>query len=437
MSKQTTDGPQDTKNQQKIKPEVRSEPLAEHAGVVDMAGGLIGAPREASFSAQVAQLGDSRFQLAQRVALAAEIGRIQGNLHLQRVVADVQRCAQCGDPSHVPEEEEGEGVNNFAPLPDSFYDDMNVVGRRAQAVHTTARDLLIWVQGRARLPLEEAIERIERADGDLEEAVEAAQTSAEQRTDERASPAAEQDAYAALLNLLDQTDMAQDIIEPVQDLAEAGLRLVFAAINRGLGEMAQQLMADIRAAQAEITRLRQRSQAAERELGQAFGQLGLNLALAAVGLALTAMMPPVGIAFSVAAAGGSMIWDRMLGPQGSDVPGAQQGSVNPSDVNASTSIGLTLGSAGLERFGLAGTRLARATNALGPVTIAVGTYIDAQETRQAIANYESLPGQIRAQQAVLEGLLRRYRALGPFMRDYQNAERRAQALEATAARLRR
>jgi len=302
------------------------------------------------------------------------------------------------------------------------------------------------VQGTARMALEEAIQRIDRADLALAAAVEAAEASAEQTTDQRASPATERAANAALSNLLAETTMAQDIIEPVQDLARAGLLRVFAAINRGLGATAQQLMADIRAAQAEITRLRQRSQAAERELGQAFGQLGLNLALAAVGLALTAMMPPVGIAFSVAAAGGSMIWDRMLGPQGSDVPSpsqgsaapsAPQGSVSPSDVNATSSIGLTLGSAGLERFGLAGTRLARATSALGPVTIAVGTYIDAQETRQAIANYESLPGQIQAQQAILEGLLRRYQALGPFMQDYQNAELRAQALEATAARLER
>ena len=118
MSKEAADGQHSTAKQRKNVPEVRSEPVAEHAAVADLARGLGGAADEASIQAQVAQLSDARFQTAQRVALAAQIGRIQGNQHLQRVVAQVQRCEECGDPSHVPGEEEEEGPNDFAPLPD-------------------------------------------------------------------------------------------------------------------------------------------------------------------------------------------------------------------------------------------------------------------------------------------------------------------------------
>ncbi len=467
MSKQTAEGQHDTKKQQKNKPDVLTEQTEERVNVAGLPGGLIGLADDTSIQAQAARLGDIRFQTAQRQALAAQIGRVQGNQHLQRVMTQIkqeertvekllpshglrdplassgssdplsghelrdpltmpasspiQRCDACGDPSHEPGEE---GPNTYSPLPDEFYDEMIEASAEAQEVRTTAGDLMNWVQGSVRMSLEEAMQSIDQADRALAAAVNATEVAAEQADDQRAPPALEDAANAALEDLLATSAMAQDVIEPIQDLCRAGLYRVFAEINRGLGLRTQQLLAGIRVAQSRVEALRLEAEAAGRELGESFAQLSLNVALGGVGLALTALCPPAGIIFSLAAAGGSMVWDRMLGPSGDHTP---------SDTIAGTSMSAT----GLGAFASEGTRFARAATHLGNLTIVAGAIIDSMEVNEAVLRYQTLPADLRQMQVVLNDLLRRYRSLGPFVEGYRSAEARAQALESAASRLER
>jgi hypothetical protein len=65
-----------------------------------------------SFENQAARLGDPRLTIVQRQALAAEIGRVQGNKHLQRVVASLK----LGDKT---EQETGEVTEQVRPTAES------------------------------------------------------------------------------------------------------------------------------------------------------------------------------------------------------------------------------------------------------------------------------------------------------------------------------
>ena len=69
----------DEKRQPRSKPAFIEELTGDLAGLAQLSGG--------SIQAQAARLGDTRLQTAQRRAVAAHIGRVQGNHHLQRVVA--------------------------------------------------------------------------------------------------------------------------------------------------------------------------------------------------------------------------------------------------------------------------------------------------------------------------------------------------------------
>ncbi len=78
---------QDKKNRAKVQPPALSPDLtAEKAGLPPLPESLLAAGAN-SIEAQAARLGDSRLQTAQRQGVAGQIGRTQGNLHLQRVVA--------------------------------------------------------------------------------------------------------------------------------------------------------------------------------------------------------------------------------------------------------------------------------------------------------------------------------------------------------------
>lgn len=78
---------QDKKNRAKVQPPVLSPDLTgEKAGLPPLPDSLLAAGAN-SIEAQAARLGDSRLQTAQRQGVAGQIGRTQGNLHLQRVVA--------------------------------------------------------------------------------------------------------------------------------------------------------------------------------------------------------------------------------------------------------------------------------------------------------------------------------------------------------------
>lgn len=66
--------------------EARADDLA---GLTQLPGGLIATAAVGTLQAQAAWLGDARFQTIQRQILAVHIGRVQGNQHLQRVVASL------------------------------------------------------------------------------------------------------------------------------------------------------------------------------------------------------------------------------------------------------------------------------------------------------------------------------------------------------------
>lgn len=88
---QTTEAKSGVRSKPKVKPAVVVEQLPDElAGLALVAGGPVAAGGADTIDAQAALLGDRRFQTAQRQALAAQIGRVQGNRHLQRVVASIQ-----------------------------------------------------------------------------------------------------------------------------------------------------------------------------------------------------------------------------------------------------------------------------------------------------------------------------------------------------------
>lgn len=77
----------DTRRKRRAKP-------ARQAGLVHLPVEPIAAFRGGSPGIQVARLGDPRLQTIQRQALAAQIGRRQGNRHLQRIIASVKGDAR-------------------------------------------------------------------------------------------------------------------------------------------------------------------------------------------------------------------------------------------------------------------------------------------------------------------------------------------------------
>jgi outer membrane protein OmpA-like peptidoglycan-associated protein len=108
------------KSQAKTKP-AAAEPTSYQVGLVDQLD-LSGAGAGDGLQAQAARLGNPGLQLAQRQALAAQIGRGQGNQHLQRVMASMQDGQKAGaaagrgakpGPASSPPAEELAGADLF------------------------------------------------------------------------------------------------------------------------------------------------------------------------------------------------------------------------------------------------------------------------------------------------------------------------------------
>jgi hypothetical protein len=77
-----------------VEPTVVVELTDDLAGLAQLSGGPAAAAGDGTIVAQDVRLGDGRLQTAQRRALAARIGQLQGNHHLQRAVASLKRDAQ-------------------------------------------------------------------------------------------------------------------------------------------------------------------------------------------------------------------------------------------------------------------------------------------------------------------------------------------------------
>jgi hypothetical protein len=99
---QAVEAKSDKRSWPKVKPTVVEEWTDDLAGLAKLPGGPIAAIGDGSIQAQAALLGDKRLQSVQRRTLAAQIGRAQGNRHLQRVIASVKGEAKTAPyPSHT------------------------------------------------------------------------------------------------------------------------------------------------------------------------------------------------------------------------------------------------------------------------------------------------------------------------------------------------
>jgi len=80
----------DRKNGHKSEPVPVSE-LSELANVTALPLGPLCAAGDGSIQTQAARLSDARLHSVQRQAMAAQVGQIQGNRHLKRVIGSPQR----------------------------------------------------------------------------------------------------------------------------------------------------------------------------------------------------------------------------------------------------------------------------------------------------------------------------------------------------------
>lgn len=98
----------DTKSEKKRRPQVEpvavAEPSGELAGLAVLPGGPLAAAGDGTIQGQSARLDDPRLHSAQRQALAAQIGLVQGNGHLRRVIAQAgRRTRAAGNTKSSPQ----------------------------------------------------------------------------------------------------------------------------------------------------------------------------------------------------------------------------------------------------------------------------------------------------------------------------------------------
>ena len=86
------------------KPTVGEELTQELADLPSLPGGPMAKAGGSTVQARAARLGDPPLQTAQRQDLATQIGRVQGNRHLQRVVASLKQAEETSpvQPHNIP-----------------------------------------------------------------------------------------------------------------------------------------------------------------------------------------------------------------------------------------------------------------------------------------------------------------------------------------------
>src|SRR3990172_2256739 len=94
---QAVEAQPDKKSRHISEPTIVAEPVSDWIGLAELPIGPIGAAGDGSVEAQAARLTDGRWQSAQRRALAIQIGRMQGNHHLQRLAVSLK-----GDDESAP-----------------------------------------------------------------------------------------------------------------------------------------------------------------------------------------------------------------------------------------------------------------------------------------------------------------------------------------------
>lgn len=91
QQKRAVESPPSKRNQGKATPTVGEELTVDLAALTQLTGSPVANAGDSTIEAQAARLSDSRLLTAQRRALAAQLGRVQGNQYLQRVVASLKR----------------------------------------------------------------------------------------------------------------------------------------------------------------------------------------------------------------------------------------------------------------------------------------------------------------------------------------------------------
>lgn len=86
--KQATVDQPDRKRQRRVEPAPVAGPMGDLVGLVELPGAFIAGG--GTTEAQAARLGDRRLQAVQRQAMAAQVGQVQGNVHLQGVIASIR-----------------------------------------------------------------------------------------------------------------------------------------------------------------------------------------------------------------------------------------------------------------------------------------------------------------------------------------------------------
>ena len=115
MAEKAAEGTQAAKRPAQHVPEIPLEPEKEPSRLPGPLAGLIGSSDDPGLNAQAARLGDRRFSPAQRQAMARQIGRLQGNRHLQRVLAELSPPAAVTGRAGLPQIEPPPTIRRGAP----------------------------------------------------------------------------------------------------------------------------------------------------------------------------------------------------------------------------------------------------------------------------------------------------------------------------------
>jgi hypothetical protein len=141
MSKQNqvAEAKSDNKNRPKVEPAVAPAQAYEPAALTELPIGPIGAAGDGTIDAQAVRLGDPRFQTIQRQAMAAQIGQVQGNQHLQRLMASLN---QGNEASRAPIQRDNGYEASGVATKKGVHTTSLANGRRADAVEATDVEII-------------------------------------------------------------------------------------------------------------------------------------------------------------------------------------------------------------------------------------------------------------------------------------------------------
>jgi hypothetical protein len=139
QQKQATVTKPDPKNRPKVEPAIVSDPMGEMMSGTQLPAGPLGAAGDGAVDAQAARLGDPRFQTVQRQVLAAQIGQLQGNHHLQMLMTSLNQGNGASNgpaPAH-----NGHGAGNRVATKKSAQSTPAATGRKTDLVEATEAEV--------------------------------------------------------------------------------------------------------------------------------------------------------------------------------------------------------------------------------------------------------------------------------------------------------